>query len=249
MKAGRASDARLARRIAAMFGRKQQIAIVLYPGVTALDVVGSMEALVWLNVNSPYRLVTVAADTTPVRTDTPLTLVPNRRFDEVPAPFGLLIPGGNDAAIAAGQDATLREYVRSAGERAELVASIGTGSLILADAGLLRGRQATTHWAYADQLAARGARYVRRRRVEDGKFVTAAGSTAGIDLALYLVGTLTSPAKARNAQLIIASAPPPPFRGIDWARVEREPAALDPTTDASSRLAGQPASTLIEERV
>lgn len=233
-----------------MFGRKKkQIAIVLYPGVTALDVVGSMEAMLWLNLNSPYRLVTVGAETTPVQTDTPLKLVPNHRFDEVPTPFGLLVPGGNDAAIAAGQDATVRDYVRAAGEQAELVASIGTGSLILASAGLLKGRQATTHWAYADQLEARAVRYVRRRRVEDGKFITAAGSTAGIDLALYLVGTLTTPATARKSQLVIEYEPQPPFGGIDWDRVEREQAATANTTDESTRLAGIAASALIEERV
>jgi transcriptional regulator GlxA family with amidase domain len=200
---------------------KQIIAVVFYPGMTALDVVGTMEAMIWLSANSPYRLITVAARKEPVQTDTPLQMVPNRTFSEVDRPFGLLIPGG-DMARQAAQDEELRRYVQTAAESAELVASIGTGSLILAAAGVLTGRRATTHWRYADQLADYGIHYVRRRWVEDGKFVTAAGVTAGIDLGLYLVGKLTTIGKARNAQLIIEYDPQPPHGGIDWDRVDRE---------------------------
>lgn len=201
---------------------KKTIAVLLYPGMTALDLVGSMQALKWLQVRAPYRLVTVAERIEPVRTDTPLKLMPNETLWEEEAPFGLLVPGGGEAALTAVTSETLLGYVRSAGSTAELVASIGTGSLILGAAGLLEGHQATTHWAYARQLEAFGARYVRQRWIEDGKFITAAGVTAGIDLALYLVATLTSIAKARNAQLIIEYDPQPPFGGIDWARLDRE---------------------------
>lgn len=201
---------------------KKMIAVVLYPGMTALDLVGSMEGLIWLHVRSPYRLVTVAEHIEPIQTDTPLKVVPNEAFWEVERPFGLLVPGGGGAALAAVRNEVLRRYVQSAGESAQLVASIGTGSLILAAAGLLEGRQATTHWAYADQLEELGVRYTRQRWVEDGKFVTAAGVTAGIDLALYLVAKLTSSAKARNSQLIIEYDPQPPFGGIDWGRVDQE---------------------------
>ena len=206
--------------------RKEQklIAVVLYPGMTALDLVGSMEALIWFHVRSPYRLVTVAEGIEPIQTDTPLKMVPNRAFWEVERPFGLLVPGGGAAALEAGRNETLRRYVQTAGESAALVASIGTGSLILAQAGLLEGRQATTHWAYADQLQELGIRYTRQRWVEDGKFITASGVTAGIDLGIYLMGKLTSVAKARNSQLIIEYDPQPPFGGIDWDRVDRETA-------------------------
>jgi transcriptional regulator GlxA family with amidase domain len=200
---------------------KQIIAVVLYPGMTALDVVGTMEAMIWLNANSPYRLVTVAARKEPIQTDTPLQMIPNRTFAELDRPFGLLIPGG-DTALRVAQDADLRRYVQTAAETAGLVASVGTGSLILAAAGVLTGRQATTHWRYADQLADYGVRYVRQRWVDDGKFVTAAGVTAGIDLGLYLVGKLTTIGKARNAQLIIEYDPQPPHGGIDWDRIDQE---------------------------
>jgi transcriptional regulator GlxA family with amidase domain len=203
------------------------IAVLLYPGVTALDIVGSMEALMWLNVRSPYRLVTVAASLAPVQTDTALKAVPNKTFAQVERPFGLLVPGGGAAALEAVRDETLRRYVQSSGERAELVASIGTGSLILAEIGLLAGRRATTHWAYAAQLQELGVNYVQQRWVEDGKFVTAAGVTAGIDLGLHLVAKLTSVGKARNSQLIIEYDPQPPFGGIDWEQVDHDDIGTD----------------------
>ena len=215
-----------------MFGRtKQTIAFALYPGMTALDAVGTLETLLVLNLKPSWRTVTVAATTDPVATDTPLRLVPNRTFAEVASPAVLIVPGG-EAALDAMRDDALLRYVGSAAESARLVASIGTGSLILAEAGLLAGRQATTHWAFADQLDARGARYVRQRWVEDGRFVTAAGSTAGIDLALHLVAKLASVRLARSSQLVIEYDPQPPFGGIDWDRVDREH-ALTGQSDAT----------------
>lgn len=204
---------------------KKTIAVAIYPGMSALDLVGSMEVLIGLNVRTPYRPLTVGASCDPIQTDTPLKMVPNRNFTEVPAPWGLIVPGGGDAALEAARDENLMRYVQSAGSSAELVASIGTGSLILAAAGLLEGRQASTHWAYAGKLEEFGVHYQRKRWVEDGKFVTAAGSSAGIDLALYLMEKLTSPSKARFVQLVIEYDPQPPLGGIDWAWVDREAAA------------------------
>ncbi len=232
---------------------KQTIAVVIYPGVTALDLVGTLETLMVLNLRSPYRTVTVGERVEPIQTDTPLQLVPNRVFPEVPAPFGLIVPGGDPAALDAGGDDALRRYVRSAAEAAELVVSIGTGALLLAAAGLLEGRRATTHWAHARQLEDLGVRYARRRWVEDGKFITAAGTTAGLDVALHVVAKLTSPARARSAQLIIEYDPQPPFGGIDWERVDREApgagAVADPAVAGAVRRDQLAASTITKERV
>ncbi len=232
---------------------KKTIAVVLYPGMTALDLVGTMEVLVILNVKSPYRVITVGERIEPIQTDTPLKVVPNKAFGEVDAPFGLVVPGGGAAALTAGRNPVLRRYVQSAGETAHLVASIGTGSLILAEAGLLAGRQATTHWAYARHLEEFGARYLRQRWVDDGRFVTAAGVTAGIDLALYLVGKLTSEARARTAQLGIEYDPQPPYGGIDWDRVDREAGGTgtigDPLDDGAVRLVASATGTIAKERV
>jgi transcriptional regulator GlxA family with amidase domain len=204
---------------------KKQIAVVLYPGMTALDVVGMMEVLVTLNVRSSYRVVTVAERIEPIPTDTSLTMVPNKTFAELSAPFGLILPGGGATALTAGNDDALWQYVLTAGASAELVAASGTGSLILAQAGLLADRRATTHHAFAQELNEFGARYVRRRWVDDDGVITAAGVTAGIDMALYLVAKLTSVSRARTAQLVIEYDPQPPFGGIDWDRVDQDAAA------------------------
>lgn len=205
-----------------MTQQKKEIAVAIYPGMTALDLVGTLEALMPLNLRSPYRTVAVGERVEAQPTDTPLRLVPAKAFAEVASPFALIVPGA--ATLDATSDEALLRYVRSAGATAELVVSVGTGSLVLAEAGLLAGRRATTHWAHARRLEAFGVRYLRRRWVEDGKFVTAAGVTAGIDAALYVVAKLTSPARARRAQLVIEYDPQPPFGGIDWERVDRETA-------------------------
>lgn len=214
---------------------KKFIAVVLYPGITALDLVGSMETLIGLNMGSPYRTVTVGKHIDPIQTDTSLKVVPNRAFWEVPEPYGLLVPGGGDAALAAGRDEVIRSYVQSAARSAEFVASIGTGSLLLAEAGLLGGRRATTHWQYADQLEDLGARYVRQRWVEDGKYITAAGVTAGIDMSLHLVARLTSVTSAKRVQLAIEYDPQPPLGRLDWEN-------LTPQQVESRSASDQPAS-------
>lgn len=203
-----------------MFTRKPKkiIAFALYPGMTALEVVGAMEVLIGLNLRSPYEVLTVGEMTEPIPTDTPLSLVPNKTFAEIPAPSGVIVPGAATAEASVTNEALLA-WVQSAGQTAEMVASIGTGSLTLAAAGLLQGRTATTHWAHAQALEARGVRYVRQRWVEDGHVITAAGVTAGIDMALWLMGKLTSTAAARRMQLVIEYDPQPPFGPIDWDTV------------------------------
>jgi transcriptional regulator GlxA family with amidase domain len=108
------------------------------------------------------------------------------------------------------------DYVRVAAQSAKFVASVCTGALVLASAGLLEGRQATTHWAYAGMLERPGAKYVRKRCVEDGKHITSAGVSAGIDMALHLVGRLTNGDISRLVQLAIEYDPQPPGGPIDW---------------------------------
>jgi transcriptional regulator GlxA family with amidase domain len=123
-------------------------------------------------------------------------------------------------------DETLVSYVRSASRSAEVVGSVCTGSLILAAAGLLDGRNATTHWAFSKQLERLGSHYFAERWMEDGKFITSAGITAGIDMALHLVGRLAGEDVARQVQLILEYDPKPPLGGIDWDAVDRN--MLDP---------------------
>jgi transcriptional regulator GlxA family with amidase domain len=109
--------------------------------------------------------------------------------------------------------------VRSAAETAEVVGSVCTGALILASVGLLEGRQATTHWAFYKVLEQFGAKYVRERWVEDGKFICSAGVSAGIDMALQLAARLTDERKAREVQYRLGYDPHPPFGGIDYEHI------------------------------
>ncbi len=199
---------------------EKQIAFVLYPGLTLLDMVGPLTVLKYLGDHG-YQMVIVSERVEPVETDSPLKVFPNKTFDEVPHPFGIIVPGGVWAIKAMG-DHAIRDYLISAAKTAEVVGSVCTGSLILAAAGLLDGRQATTHWAYHRLLEKLGARYVRKRWVEDGKFITAAGVSAGIDMGLHLLAKLTDEATARQAQAVIEYDPEPPFGGIDWEKVDRE---------------------------
>jgi transcriptional regulator GlxA family with amidase domain len=116
----------------------------------------------------------------------------------------------------------LREYLLSAERTAELVGSVCTGSLILAAAGMLSGREATTHWSYATFLDRLGARYVKARWVRDGKFITSAGVSAGIDMALEMTSQLVGTEVARMIQIGLEYDPQPPLGRIDWNEVDME---------------------------
>jgi transcriptional regulator GlxA family with amidase domain len=140
----------------------------------------------------------------------------------VPDPTVVIVPGGDAPTIKAMGNPTIREYLCHAAQSAPVVGSVCTGALVLAAAGLLEGRQATTHWAYHRLLERLGATYVRQRWVEDGKFITSAGVSAGIDMALALVARLTDEATSRMVQLAIEYDPHPPFGGIDWRQVNRD---------------------------
>lgn len=199
---------------------KKIIAFVVYPEVTPLDLIGPLQVLKLLEGFGPFQVVTVAESRELVSTDVGLHLQAERTFAEVPQPYALLLPGGAIGPIKAIVHDPLMAYVRRAADTAEVVGSVCTGSIILAAAGLLDGRAATTHWTFLDFLGKLGARPTRKRWVEDGKFITAAGVSAGIDMALALAARLAGETAARTIQTIIEYDPQPPFGGIDWAAVE-----------------------------
>jgi transcriptional regulator GlxA family with amidase domain len=206
---------------------QKTIAVVLYPGLTALALVGPLQVLTTLERFAPrYRTVVVGERVAPVATDLPLRLTPDRTFGEVPHPDVVLVPGGRVPTLRAMSDPEIRAYVRTAAASAEVVASVCTGALLLAAVGLLEGRRATTNWFFSGVLEPFGATYLRERWVEDGKFVTAAGVSAGIDMALYLVARLTDEATARRVQLALDYDPQPPFGRIDWDHVPLAPRAV-----------------------
>ncbi len=220
------------------------IALVLFPELTLLDLVGPLQVLRALP--PPFRTVVIGERIEPMATDTGLVLTPERRLEELPRPFAVIVPGGPGSVAAMGNEA-IQAYLRSAAPGAEVMSSVCTGTLVLAATGLLEGRRATTHWAYAAELERLGARYVPERYVEDGKFVTAGGVSAGIDMAIALAARLTDRATAERIQLGIEYDPRPPFGGIDWSRVgeterarQRQGGTGRRLQDAPRLLAGRP---------
>ncbi|ANN18151.1 thiamine biosynthesis protein ThiJ [Amycolatopsis orientalis] len=198
---------------------KKTIAFVVYPGMTPLDMVGPLTVLDGMASTVPeFRTVVVGETKEPIGTDNPLKLSANHTYDEVPSPYALLVPGGAAPTLKALADEKLIDYVRTAAASAELVTSVCTGSLVLGQAGLLEGRRATTHWMFRELLGAFGAEPVAERWVEDGNVITAAGVSAGIDLALHLVERLVGAEIARTIQFVIEYDPEPPLGALDWSK-------------------------------
>ncbi|HYM55543.1 MAG TPA: DJ-1/PfpI family protein [Solirubrobacteraceae bacterium] len=196
-----------------------KIAIPLYDRLTALDAIGPYEVLSRL----PGASVSfVAAEPGPVRTDNGmLTLLAERSIDEVAEPDIVLVPGGpGEVAARAGEP--LLEWLRKVDETSTWTTSVCTGSLILAAAGLLDGRRATTHWLAFDELRRLGAELVSERVVFDGKIVTAAGVSAGIDMALTLAAAIAGEQVAQAIQLGIEYDPQPPFDAGSPAKAPAE---------------------------
>jgi transcriptional regulator GlxA family with amidase domain len=197
----------------------KMIAAILYPGLTALDLIGPLQVLRTLEQVAPgYRVVVVGEHVESMETDV-VPMVPDQSFAEVQQPDVILVPGGRMATLRAMSDPAIREYVLTAAASAEIVASVCTGSLILAAVGLLEGRQATTNWFYRTVLKRFGVTYLPQRWVEDGQFITSAGVSAGIDMGLYLVSRLTDESTARQVQLTLDYDPQPPFGPVDWQHV------------------------------
>ncbi|HEX5849506.1 MAG TPA: DJ-1/PfpI family protein [Rubrobacter sp.] len=203
--------------------KKRSVAIVTYPGVALLDLVAIKKVLDRLAKASKYRTVSVGERTEPMASDTPLGIIPEKRFEEVPAPFALVVPGGGMDTLKAMGEERLLDYLRFASYGAEVVLSVSTGAFLLAAAGILEGRQATTHWAYYKVLEQFGITYVRKRWVEDGKFICSAGVSAGIDMAL--AARLTDEGIARRVQRSLGYDPHPSFGGIDYDHLDAVSAA------------------------
>jgi putative intracellular protease/amidase len=185
-----------------------QIAILLYDRFTALDAIGPYEVLSRLD----HAEVVFAAERPGlVRTDTGmLTIAADAAIGELAHPDIVLVPGGpgQEAQL---DDGPAHEWLRQADAVTSWTTSVCTGSLILAAAGLLQGRRATSHWLALDRLAAFGAVPTRERVVIDGKYVTAAGVSAGIDMALDLSRRIAGTPAAQAIQLMLEYDPRPPL--------------------------------------
>lgn len=196
-----------------------RLVFLLFPGITALDVVGPYEVLARL----PGAQVVFAGLTRgEARTDNGcLGLMADVALEEVAAAEVLVVPGGFGTR-ALERDARVLDWVRAIDAGTQVTASVCTGALVLGAAGLLRGRRANTHWAVRERLAEHGATPVAERVVRDGKYATAAGVSAGIDLALVLAEELAGRAVAQAIQLGIEYDPAPPLDAGDPLRAPAE---------------------------
>jgi transcriptional regulator GlxA family with amidase domain len=183
------------------------IAIPIFESITALDAIGPYEVLSRLP-GARVRFVALAPGT--YRTDNKLGLVADEALSAIPHPEIVLVPGGFGTR-ALMTEPRLLDWLRAAHETSRWTTSVCTGSLLLAAAGILRGLEATTHWASLERLAEFGARPVQRRVVEQGKVITAAGVSAGIDMALTLAARVAGDEVAQAIQLGIEYDPQPPF--------------------------------------
>ncbi len=186
-----------------------QLAIALYPGFTALDAIGPYQVLTQV----PGADTVLVAEQRGRLSDEAdlLHLEIEHSFDEVPEPDVLLVPGGLVTRRIAVAGSPIVEWVRSAHETTTYTTSVCTGALVLGAAGLLDGLAATTHWCAYDHLRGHGAEPTEQRVVFAGRIVTAAGVSAGIDLALALVGRLRGDEVAQAIQLGIEYDPQPPY--------------------------------------
>lgn len=183
------------------------IAFVLYDDLTALDLVGPFETLAGLPEVTPRF---VADRTGPVRSDNGLTMVADTVFADLPRPDVIVVPGSSRWQAALSNTALL-DWLAAAHPTATWTASVCTGSTLLAKAGILAGRPATTHWGTRAALAALGADVRHERVVRDGSVITGAGVSAGIDLGLTLVAEIWGEEVARVVQLMLEYDPRPPF--------------------------------------
>jgi transcriptional regulator GlxA family with amidase domain len=188
--------------------RLVQIAILVFEKLTALDAIGPYEVL---RSVPGWEVRFVGARKGTVRTDSgALGLSADYSLDEVTKPDVVLIPGGEGNRPLL-EDEEVLSWLREVDAQTKWTTSVCTGSLVLAAAGLLDGKRATSHWLFLEQLRELGADAVGGRFVEDGRFVTAAGVSAGIDMALHLVGREAGPEVAQAIQLGMEYDPQPPF--------------------------------------
>src|SRR5262245_514326 len=186
--------------------------ILLFEDMEELDFVGPWEVFTMARMggHEADRVITIAERTEPVRAAKGLRVLPDHSYADAPPLDVLIVPGGQGTRVA---DPARLDWLRKAAEPCTWVTSVCTGALLLYEAGLARGKRVTTHWAFVKQLRDRGDIEVLEgvRYVRDGRVVTSAGVSAGIDMALWLVGQIHGPAHARATQRLMEYDPAPPY--------------------------------------
>jgi transcriptional regulator GlxA family with amidase domain len=194
---------------------RNQIAIAVFDGVEELDFVGPWEVLTSWGFLYPDEVdVFLVGETTdPVTCAKGMRVLPDRTWDTVGEVNVLIYPGGRGTRVQLG-DERIRSRLQRMQQQGTLMTSVCTGALVYADAGLLDGQPATTHWGAFDELLPLGQGVEPRpqdRFVDAGAVITSAGISAGIDMALHLVGRLGSPDMAREVRRAIQYDPDPPY--------------------------------------
>ena len=202
------------------FTGSEQIAMLLYPGFTALDFAGPYHFLAGIP-GAKVHIVTNQPTLAPVPSDLGMAIQPTVTMDDCPQDLTLLFaPGGTAGTLAAARDPATIRFIQDRASRATYVTSVCTGSLILGVAGVLAGKRATSHWCAVPLLEQFGAIPERSRVVRDGKVITGAGVSAGMDFGASLVAELRGRSMAEAGILMAEYAPEPPFPGgtIETAR-------------------------------
>jgi len=186
------------------------VGFVIFPELTQLDFTGPQQVLARLPQSAMHIIAKSAA---PVSSDSGLSLVPTHTFENCPQLDLICIPGGSTGVVRAMGDRDTIEFVQRQSRKAKYVTSVCTGAFILGAAGLLKGRRATTHWAFTELLPLLGATHERGRVVKDGNVITAGGVTSGIDFGLRVVAEIAGETVAQTIQLGLEYDPEPPFDG------------------------------------
>jgi len=215
-----------------------QVAILIFEKLTALDAIGPYEVL---RSVPGWEVKFVGPEKGPVRTDSgSLGLSADYGLDEVGEADIVLVPGGEGNRPLLRDEAVL-DWLRRLDAGTKWTTSVCTGSLVLGAAGLLQGKRATSHWAFLEQLRGYGADPVGGRFVEDGKTITAAGVSAGIDMALHLVGREAGPEVGQAVQLGIEYDPQPPFDAGSPAKAPQQIVELVAAAAGADKARGIPA--------
>ncbi|MGD9657338.1 MAG: DJ-1/PfpI family protein, partial [Methylocystis sp.] len=186
--------------IPAYWRGKEKVAFLIYPGFTALDLVGPQYMFANL-MGATIQIVAKSLDS--VRSDSGLVFTPSARFEDAASKLDILcVPGGSTGTLAAMRDEETLAYIRAAGHGARYVTSVCTGSMLLGSAGLLDGYRATSHWLTKSLLPVFGATPAEGRFVRDRNRITAEGVTAGLDFALALIAELRDRKYAEGVQLL-----------------------------------------------
>lgn len=203
---------------------EEEIGMVLYPGFTALDLVGPQYLFASL-MGAKVHLITTEDTLDPVMSDTGLAIAPTLTLADAPKELTIsFVPGGTSGTAKAMQNDALLDLLRTQASAGRTVSAVCTGTLVLGMAGLLKGKQATSHWITRPLLENFGATPVNARVVKDGQIVTGAGVTAGFDFGLAMVAGLRGDLYAKALQLQAEYAPEPPFQSGtpeeagDWLR-------------------------------